>query len=118
MSAAHGCGQIIARHVSRAKVVRATPLANALEDGIRIRDRQEPRIYILDRDGWLARPYADGGSAPETLGGLLWAQLDTFGTPRGGHDDVPDALADGYSELVAAPTRRQVDPARRGSLLV
>lgn len=145
LSSVQGVGPIVDRRQHGNKVVRATPLARALEvglDGERhvndltvAADRNEdrgraldaaelrrrlaaariPAGYILDADGWMEQPYRDGGNAPTTLGALLWSMLDPF--PFGTHDDVVDGLSDAYNEGAAPPARR-LDPRERARLSV
>jgi phage terminase large subunit-like protein len=108
---------------SKNKVIRVTPLARALELGMRngrpvdvenppSEGDWEPRGFVLDSDGWLLRPYSDAGSHPETIGDLLWEHLDPF--PNGAHDDAADAAADAF-EVGAAGPGRQVTAGARGS---
>lgn len=113
-----GAGEVVALPVRGAKVVRGQPLADALELGIEIDGKTEPAIYILDRDGWMGRPYLDAAeSAPATLGDLLWRHLDGFGTEADEHDDVGDAASDAYAygagKLSGSRRRARVKPQRR-----
>jgi phage terminase large subunit-like protein len=97
---------------SKAKIVRVTPLARALELGMRNgkpvsvdnpakEGEWEPRGFVLDSDGWLLRPYSDAGSHPETIGDLMWEHLDPF--PNGENDDAADAAADAFDAGTKPP---------------
>jgi phage terminase large subunit-like protein len=107
---------------SKDKIVRATPLARALElgmyDGRPVGPDNprpdgapwEPRGFVLDADGWLLERYSDAGSHPETIGELLWEHLDPF--PNGDNDDVADALADAFDAGNVGPGRQLSAQAR------
>lgn len=88
----------------------------------------EPRFFVLDgpakdgwpasyRQGWLLAPYSDAGTPPppRTLGELVWSQLDPW--PRAAHDDIPDAMADGFNRAAAGPSR-QLGPRARARATV
>lgn len=116
-------------HVREAKdkVVRCTPLMNAVELGMyngrpvgpdnpRPDDAPwEPRCFVLDPDGWLLEPYKDAGSHPETIGELLWEHLDPF--PNGEHDDAADAAADAFEVGMPGAVSRRVKPDARARRL-
>lgn len=127
---AAGDGEVVTIRETQAKVVRAQPMALALERGhqgdaprpvieLALDDRGvwSPVGFILD-DGWLALPYSDkGANAPATLGALFWSQVAPFWDPNAAHDDVPDAMADAYA-VGAAPPSRRVDPRKRARMIV
>jgi hypothetical protein len=124
---------------STSKVTRLEPLGKALARGMignvpaLTQEREEgedwlPRGFILDMDivtadelglpqcaEWFGKVYKDGGSAPRTLGGLLWSQVDEF--PLVEHDDIPDAMGDAYSILSAAPKPKQPSARDRLTLI-
>jgi hypothetical protein len=122
------CGPVVDRRAHGAKLVRANPLANALEKGLKINGKREPAGYILDADEqtakrlgiparWMSDPYDDGGRSPPTVGALLWSHLNPFGSGEEKHDDFADAAADAYA-VGAAPPSRRVDPRKRARMIV
>lgn len=128
-----GGAESVALRESKAKAKRIDPMALALRlgmwDGAPVEPGRplppgavaEPRFFVLDgpaqpgwpasyREGWTTEPYRDAGSHPRTLGELVWSHLDPWPAYRdGGHDDIPDALADAYARATA---RARVDRGR------
>jgi phage terminase large subunit-like protein len=111
--------RIIMTRATTNKIVKVQPVARELELGMRSipgwdpdETREwEPRGYILEREGeeWIdVKIEDDGGDHPETVGELLWEQLEEF--PNDGvHDDIVDTLA------IAHAHKRTIDAARAGA---
>ena len=101
LRASRRCGRVQsypAGNKTDQKVINATPLSKALEQG---------RVYLL-AGPWLDEPYRDAGEAPRTIGELLWSQVGVF-VDADAKDDVVDAASVGFNHgdrgpVLAAPT--------------
>lgn len=120
-----GGAEVVSISERGSKLVRVTPMANALARGMRgnvpavdyeydeTHDRWEPRGFFNNASGWMDRLYDDGGDGPKTVGSIVLKQCDDFpGVRASDHDDFPDAAADAFAVL-DVPVRRKGNAAQR-----
>jgi len=94
-------GRVVGVRAIQNKPAKVRPMANELRLGMvgdrprRTADDAEPmtpRGFFLNANGWMTRPYKDGGKALATIGAIAREQIGGFFNPKL-HDDIPDAAA-------------------------